>query len=216
MEGRAQPMKSSVPWRIIRAMTSGEVKRPTPTTGRVVRSRMPLHQCFLRGFFLEARRAGAILPGAMARSHRSGRSAFIAMKSRTSALEKPRLPMFSSRETRMVSAIVSPTASRMSAITSRAKRERFSSLPPYSSRALVGGAATGNVGRCQSHARRKGRSDRSPPVSLRLAAFTNQRRRFLISVLSRPRACTGSLVKVRIGQGETAQAALPWCRNSGR
>ncbi len=42
IEGRAQPMKSSTPWRIIRTMTSGLVKRPTPTTGLAVNSRMPL------------------------------------------------------------------------------------------------------------------------------------------------------------------------------
>ena len=41
--------------------------------------------------------------------------------------------MVSSRLTRSVIAIVSPTASRMSATTSFTNRARFSRLPPYSS-----------------------------------------------------------------------------------
>ncbi|MGC4097850.1 MAG: hypothetical protein QM706_12105 [Nitrospira sp.] len=45
IEGRAQPMKSSVPDLIIRTMVSAEVKRPTPTTGFEVRSPMPQTSC---------------------------------------------------------------------------------------------------------------------------------------------------------------------------
>ena len=41
IEGLAQPMKSSVPDLIIRTITSGEVKRPTPTTGFRVSFLMP-------------------------------------------------------------------------------------------------------------------------------------------------------------------------------
>ena len=36
MEGRAPPIRSSTPRRTIETMVSGEVKRPTPTTGRSV------------------------------------------------------------------------------------------------------------------------------------------------------------------------------------
>ena len=133
IDGRAQPMKSNRPCLIIRAITSGEVKRPTPTTGRGLRSRMPVTQasCAASSLKRDGPEQSSQVP--MAKSHRSGSSAFIAMKSRTSALEKPSWPMVSSSDTRIVSAIVSPTASRRSANTSRAKRERFSRLPPYSS-----------------------------------------------------------------------------------
>ncbi|EKD59792.1 MAG: hypothetical protein ACD_54C01132G0004 [uncultured bacterium] len=133
IDGRAQPMKSSVPCRTIRAITSGLVNRPTPTTGRLVSSRMPFTRVSCAASSLNRLGPEQSSHVPCARSHRSGRSPFISMNSRNSALEKPSRPICSSRLTRSVSAIVSPTASRMSARTSRAKRERFSRLPPYSS-----------------------------------------------------------------------------------
>ena len=45
MEGLAQPIKSSVPERIILVITSGEVKRPTPTIGLSVNSWIPRTNC---------------------------------------------------------------------------------------------------------------------------------------------------------------------------
>ena len=41
MEGRAAPIRSRSPFWIWRTMASGEVKRPTPTTGFVVRALSP-------------------------------------------------------------------------------------------------------------------------------------------------------------------------------
>ena len=133
IEGRAQPIKSSKPVLICLTITSGLVKRPTPTTGLSVSSRMPRTSscCAASSLNLDGPEQSSHSP--WARSQRSGRSLCISIKSRTSALEKPRSPMDSSRLTRIVNAIVSPTASRISATTSRAKRERFSRLPPYSS-----------------------------------------------------------------------------------
>ena len=133
MEGRAQPMKSSTPCRTSRAIRSGEVKRPTPTTGFAVSSRMPVMRVSCAASSLKRLGPEQSSHVPCARSQRSGRSRFISMKSLTSALEKPRSPMVSSRLTRSVIAIVSPTASRMSATTSFTNRARFSSEPPYSS-----------------------------------------------------------------------------------
>ncbi len=65
IEGRAQPMKSSTPWRTMRTIVSGEVKRPTPTTGFDDNARNAAHQALLRRLLLEARGTRAILPGAV-------------------------------------------------------------------------------------------------------------------------------------------------------
>ena len=133
IEGRAQPMKSSVLVRSIFAITSGEVKRPTPTTGLSVRDLMPVTSSYCAASSLnrEGPEQSSHAPGA--RSQRSGRSLFISMKSRTSELAKPRSPSISSSDSRRVSPMVSPTASRTSATTSCTNRARFSRLPPYSS-----------------------------------------------------------------------------------
>ena len=133
IDGRAQPMKSNVPDVIIFAMTSGLVKRPTPTIGLSVSSWIPLTNscCAASSVNLDGPEQSSQVP--CAKSHRSGRLRFISTNSRTSAFEKPRSPMVSSKDTRKVMPIVSPTASRMSAITSFTNRARFSRLPPYSS-----------------------------------------------------------------------------------
>ena len=41
IEGRAAPIMSSRPWLTWRSMASGEVKRPTPTSGFVVSALKP-------------------------------------------------------------------------------------------------------------------------------------------------------------------------------
>ena len=41
IDGRAAPMRSITPSRTNRTMRSGDVKRPTPTTGLLVRSESP-------------------------------------------------------------------------------------------------------------------------------------------------------------------------------
>ena len=133
IEGRAQPIKSSVPLFIIFAITSGLVKRPTPTIGRSVSSCIPLTKscCAASSLKRDGPEQSSQVP--CAKSHRSGKFRFISTNSRTSALENPKSPMVSSRETLRVIPMVSPMASRMSDTTSFTKRARFSRLPPYSS-----------------------------------------------------------------------------------
>ena len=58
-------MKSRMPCLICRTMRSGDVKRPTPTTGLRRKRLDAADQVFLRRFGLEPRRAGASLPRAM-------------------------------------------------------------------------------------------------------------------------------------------------------
>ena len=132
IEGRAAPMKSRMPSFTCRTISSAEVKRPTPTTGRGVSSRMPRtsSSCPASGTKREVPEQFSQVP--CARSQRSGRSLLRAMKSRTSALERPSAPA-SCSDSRRVIAISPFISSRASAMTSRTKRERFPRLPPYSS-----------------------------------------------------------------------------------
>ena len=84
IEGRAAPMKSSTPRLICDTIVSGEVKRPTPTTGLVV-------SCFTKLVYSSwkpsfAKRDVWLSFGQleMLTSHRSGSSASISMTSRAS------------------------------------------------------------------------------------------------------------------------------------
>ena len=65
IDGRAQPMKSSTPWRIIRDHDVGAGEAADADDGLVAEVADTLDQRFLRRLLLEARRAGAILPGAV-------------------------------------------------------------------------------------------------------------------------------------------------------
>ena len=133
MDGRAAPMKSSVPDFICLTMASGEVNRPTPTIGLSVRVLMPSTRLCWAASSLkrDVPEQSSQLP--CARSQRSGRSRCISIHSRNSALVKLCSSIASSSERRRVTPIVSPTASLMSSTTSFMKRLRFSRLPPYSS-----------------------------------------------------------------------------------
>ncbi len=133
MDGRAQPIRSSTPLFSCRAITSGLVKRPTPTTGLVVSDLIPRTRSSCAASSLKRDGPEQSSHAPWARSQRSGKSACISMKSRTSELAKPRSPTISSSDRRRVRPIVSPTSSRTSATTSRTNRARFSRLPPYSS-----------------------------------------------------------------------------------
>ena len=134
IEGRAAPIMSSTPRRIWLTMVSGEVNQPTPTTGFVVT------------FFTNAM-YGSCPPSPSKRevtesfsqsltltSQRSGSSASVSTISRPSlAAAMPSGPMSSSTARRMATAQRSPTASLVSSSSSRTRRIRFSSDPPYSS-----------------------------------------------------------------------------------
>ena len=133
IEGRAEPMKSRMPDLICRTMASGEVKRPTPTTGFDVKSLMPRirSSCAPSPLNRDVPEQSSHVP--WAKSQRSGNSAFISIQSRNSVFEKLNSSKASSRDNRTVTPMVSPTASLISVMTSRMKRLRFSRLPPYSS-----------------------------------------------------------------------------------
>ena len=140
IEGLAQPIKSSRPELSCRTMTSGEVKRPTPTTGLLVSDLIPLTRscCAASGLKREVAEQSSHAP--CARSHKSGSSPQWPIRSCTSLLEKPSSPTISSSDKRTVTAMLSPISSLASAINSRRRRARFSSDPPYSSvRWLVSG-----------------------------------------------------------------------------
>ncbi len=134
IEGRAAPMKSSVPLVIMVAMVSGEVKRPTPTTGLPVtfltnRTYSCWYPSWLKRAVWPSRSNGERLT-----SHRSGSSASISTTSSASSREPgPPSPTKVPTPIRMATAQVSPTASLVSSTSSRRRRARFSRLPPYSS-----------------------------------------------------------------------------------
>ena len=134
MDGRAAPIRSSTPWRTIRTMVSGEVKRPTPTTGFVVqRFTQSMNGC-CQPSGAKRELIESMCQAAMFTSHRSGSSASRATMSRdSSSQDTPPGPQNSSVAKRSATAQVSPTASRVSSSTSRSSRTRFSSEPPYSS-----------------------------------------------------------------------------------
>ena len=133
IEGRAQPIMSSTPRLSCDTMVSGEVKRPTPTTGLLV-------VCLTKSMNgscapSPAKREGteSLYQAATFTSHRSGSSASMPTISFASASSTPPAPSSSSVAKRSATAQVSPTASLVSCSTSRSRRTRFSSEPPYSS-----------------------------------------------------------------------------------
>jgi len=78
--------------------------------------------------------AESLLHPLMFTSHRSGSSASISTTSRPSpSLVSPSLPISSSTASLTAIPQRAPTASRVSSMSSRSRRTRFSSDPPYSS-----------------------------------------------------------------------------------
>ena len=74
IDGRAAPMKSSTPSRIIRTIVSGDVKRPTPTTGLVVSAFRPRTCCSWWPSSSNRAVAESSSQGPATKSHRSGSS----------------------------------------------------------------------------------------------------------------------------------------------
>ena len=138
MEGRAAPMKSRMPRRIWATMLSGEVKRPTPTTGLEVTRLTKAVKGSCEPSVLKREVVESFDQGLTLTSQRSGSSASISTTSRPSpSLLIPASPRSSSVAKRTAMAQVSPTASFASSMISRSSRARFSRLPPYSSRRLL-------------------------------------------------------------------------------
>jgi hypothetical protein len=94
---------------------------------------MPLTKQLLRALFLEARRAGTILPGALRQVPKVGQvgvhlDEFAHLGVGKAEVADRLVEADAQRDRRRVAHRVA-----ISATTSRAKRERFSRLPPYSS-----------------------------------------------------------------------------------
>ena len=138
IEGRAAPMKSRMPRRIWATMLSGEVKRPTPTTGLVVSCLTKAVKGSCEPSALKREVVESFDQGLTLTSQRSGSSASISTTSRPSPSALiPASPSSSSVAKRTAMAQLSPTASFVSSMISRSSRARFSRLPPYSSSAVV-------------------------------------------------------------------------------
>ena len=133
MEGRAAPMKSRMPWRIMRTMVSGEVKRPTPTTGLEVRAFRPRTHCssWASALKRDVTLSSSQVPGT--KSHRSGISPSSPITSSISARSMPSRYMVSSTVIRQATAARPATSSTASSSSSRSSRIRLRRLPPYSS-----------------------------------------------------------------------------------
>ena len=133
IEGRAAPIRSSTPRLIWATIASGEVKRPTPTTGLPVSCLMPVTKGSCAPSSPKREVCESFDQSDKVTSQRSGSSAKSPIMSWTSARWRPSGPSSSSTERRTATAQVSPTASLASSISSRTIRTRFSRLPPYSS-----------------------------------------------------------------------------------
>ncbi len=130
IEGRAAPIMSSTPSRIIRTIVSGEVKRPTPTTGFVVSCFSPrtYSSCAPSPAKREVIESKSHSP--TMKSHRSGSSPTRPSTSSISARSRPASPTSSSTQIRQATAARPSTSSSVSSRISRRSRARFSRLPP--------------------------------------------------------------------------------------
>ena len=133
IDGRAAPMKSRIPsftWRTIR---SGEVNRPTPTTGLLVSCFSPVtyFSCSPSAPNREVAESASQVP--MTKSHRSGSSPSSPRISSMSPRRRPASPRPSSTLIRQATAARPSAASRVSCRISRSSRIRLRALPPYSS-----------------------------------------------------------------------------------
>ena len=134
IDGRVAPIMSSTPRLTCATMVSGEVNRPTPTTGLVVTcfTNATCDSCAASGAKREVAESPDQVPTTM--SHRSGNSARHSIASRPSASEvRPRGPISSSMISRTEMPSSPLVASRLISINSFVSRARFSKLPPYSS-----------------------------------------------------------------------------------
>jgi hypothetical protein len=130
IEGRAPPIKSSTPRLICETMTSGEVKRPTPTTGFFVTR-------------LTKSMIGSWLPSGEKRDGAQSvglESIFTSQRSGTSAsrrrLRAPPRRMLAGSAAQLLETdaqrdrALSPTASRVTSSSSRTRRTRLAIDPP--------------------------------------------------------------------------------------
>ena len=135
IDGRAAPIRSQTPLRMISAMRSGSVSRPTPTIGFAVasRTRAVRSSCQPSAKKREGPESSdhsAIEPTLT--SQRSTRSSARRTNSSPSSSSTPSAPM-PSTATRQAIAQSSPTAARTASSVSIQKRARLASDPPYSS-----------------------------------------------------------------------------------
>ena len=134
MEGRAAPIKSRMPCLTCRTIKSGEVKRPTPTTGFDVSCLIPRikSSCAASGLKREVPRTG--LPGAMGKIPDIGKLRMQANEIAQLRIGKSLLARhFIKRKPHRHGATVAHLILAHRQIISFSSRARFSSEPPYSS-----------------------------------------------------------------------------------
>ena len=137
IDGRAAPIRSKMPPRTCRTISSGEVKRPTPTTGRSVNGFTKLLIASCAPCSLNRADAVSMVQSADFTSHRSGTSASMATTSCASdGSDAPGTPSSSSVLKRTATAQRPPTAFLTSSRISRSRRTRLPRSPPYSSARL--------------------------------------------------------------------------------
>ena len=133
IDGRAAPMRSRMPLLIWRTMVSGEVNRPTPTTGLLVSCFSPATYCSCSpsGPKREVFESASQVPST--KSHRSGSSPSSPRISSMCPRPRPASPSPSSTVIRQATAARPSATSRVSSRISRSSRIRLRALPPYSS-----------------------------------------------------------------------------------
>ena len=130
IDGRAAPIMSSTPSRTIRTIVSGEVKRPTPTTGLLVscfspRTYFSWYPSSPKREVIESKSHSPTM-----KSQRSGSSPTIASTCSISPRSMPASPTSSSTQIRQATPARPAATSSVSSSTSRSSRARFSMLPP--------------------------------------------------------------------------------------
>ena len=130
IDGRAAPTRSRTPSRTCRTMRSGDVNRPTPTTGLVVSALRPrtASSCSPSGPNRDVFESSSHAP--TTKSHRSGSSPSAPTTSSISARPSPPGPASSSTVSRQATAARPAASSTVSSSTSRSSRIRFCGLPP--------------------------------------------------------------------------------------
>ena len=130
IDGRAAPIMSRTPSETMRTIVSGDVNRPTPTTGFDVSAFRPRTYCSWGASGAKREVEESFSQSPTTKSHRSGSSPTSANTSSISARSMPSAPSSSSTVIRQATAARPATSSRVSSSTSRSSRARFSRLPP--------------------------------------------------------------------------------------
>ncbi len=130
IDGRAAPIMSSTPSRTIRTIVSGDVKRPTPTTGLDVSAFSPRTYSSWTASGANRDVDESFSHSPTTKSQTSGSSPTRPSTPSMSGRSIPSAPTSSSTVMRQATAARPSTSSRVSSSISRKSRARFSRLPP--------------------------------------------------------------------------------------